>query len=355
MAADAISIAETERRAKDALDPATYAFFAGGAGDELALAANRAAFASRALRPRVLVDVSRRSTRTSVLGREVALPVLVAPVGYQTLLHADGELATARAAARSETVMCVSMISQAAPAEIAASAPGARLWLQVYCLRDRDLTADLIRQAGEAGFEAIVLTVDGPVIARRDRASEAGFRVPELPVGSTARASARGEALTAADLAGLLDPSLSWDDLEWIASAAALPLVLKGILTGEDARLACAHGAAAIVVSNHGGRQLDASPATLAALPEVVAAVGGEIEVLLDGGIRRGTDVLVALALGARAVLIGRPAMWGLAEGGEDGVERVLRLLGDELDNALALCGCRSPDDAVPAMVGEAR
>jgi isopentenyl diphosphate isomerase/L-lactate dehydrogenase-like FMN-dependent dehydrogenase len=241
--------------------------------------------------------------------------------------------------------MCVSSISEAAPAEVAAAAPGARLWLQVYLFRDRALTASLVDQGVEAGFEALVLTVDGAVIGRRDRAVRAGFRFPEdfLSRGLGGRSSA--------ELAELVDASVTWRDLESL-SGSGLPVVLKGILTAEDARLACEHGAAAIVVSNHGGRQLDAAPASLDVLPEVVAEVDGGIEVLVDGGIRRGSDVLVALALGARAVLVGRPAMWGLAGAGEAGVVRVLGLLRDELLSALALCGCASPRDAVPALVG---
>jgi isopentenyl diphosphate isomerase/L-lactate dehydrogenase-like FMN-dependent dehydrogenase len=355
MVAEPLSLVDVELRARDALDPATYAFFAGGAGDELALAANRSAFERRVLRPRVLVDVSAVTTRSTVLGKDVALPVLVAPVGFQTLLDDEGELATARAAGRSETVMCVSTISEASPAEIAAAAPGARLWFQIYCFRDRELTAGLLRQAAAAGFEAIVLTVDGPVLGRRERALAAGFRMPDrFRVRGTAGTPGHPFPASAGELAELLDPSLNWNDLEWIVSTTGLPLILKGILAAEDASLACEHGAAAIIVSNHGGRQLDAAPAALDALPDVVAAVGGDVEVLVDGGIRRGTDVLVALALGARAVLIGRPAMWGLADDGEAGVVRVLDLLRDELENALALSGCTSPQDAVPAMVGSA-
>ena len=290
-----------------------------------------------------------------MLGTEVSVPVLVAPVGFQTLLHPDGELATARAAMRIGTVMCVSTVSEAAPAEVAAAAPGARLWFQLYCLRDRPLTAALVDQARAAGFEAIVVTVDGPVIGRRERAVRAGFRLPETFRVRATALPGRPRALTAADLAELVDPSLTWREIDRLSSGAGLPLVLKGILTAEDASLACEHGAAAVVVSNHGGRQLDAAPASLDALPEVVAAVDGRIPVLLDGGVRRGADVLVALALGAQAVLVGRPAMWGLADGGEAGVERVLGLLRDELDHALALCGCTAPADATPGLVGEQR
>ena len=346
---------ELERRAAALLDPAVYAFFAAGAGDERALAANRAAFEAQTLRPRALVDVSERTTAALVLGKEVGLPVLVAPVGFQTLLHPDGELATVRAAARLRTIACTSVVSEAAPAELAAAAPGARLWSQLYWVRDRELVADLMHQAADAGFEAIVLTVDAPVLGRRDRSVQAGWRFPDtFRVRSTAGAGRR-EALTAPELAALLDASLTWRDLEWVAETARLPVVLKGIMTAEDAVLAAEHGAAAVVVSNHGGRQLDAAPSTLSALPEVVAAAGDRLEVLLDGGIRRGSDVLVALALGARAVLVGRPPMWGLATGGADGVEQVVRLIGEELDNALALCGCRSPAEAAPSLVGSIR
>jgi len=339
-----MSVAELERRARERLDPGTYAFVACGAGDERALRANCEAFERRVLRPRVLVDVGAATTRTTVLGREVSLPVLVAPVGFQTLLHADGELATARAAGRCGTVMCVATISEAAPGEVAAAAPGARLWFQAYCFRDRGLTEALVRQAVDAGYEAIVLTVDGAVIGRRERAEAAGFRFPESFL-------VRGADASAAELARLVDATVTWRDLEWLASFG-LPLVLKGILTAEDARLACDHGAAAIVVSNHGGRQLDAAPAGLDVLAEVVDAVGAGLEVLVDGGVRRGSDVLVALALGACAVLVGRPAMWGLAVDGEAGVVRVLDGFRDELLNALALCGCASPRDAHASLVG---
>jgi 4-hydroxymandelate oxidase len=248
--------------------------------------------------------------------------------------------------------MCVSVVSEAAPAEVAAAPPGARLWFQIYCLRDRGLTADLLGQAADAGFEAIVLAVDSPVIGRRDRSVRSGWRFPERFLVRSVGASGARAPISAADLAALLDSSVTWDDLAWIASSSGLPLILKGVMTAEDTRLASEHGVAAVIVSNHGGRQLDDAPATLAALAEVVAAAGDGLETLIDGGVRRGRDVLVALALGARAVLIGRPAMWGLAAAGAEGVEDVLRLLGDELDSALALCGCTAPADARPSLVG---
>ena len=345
-------LAEIESLAAGRLDPGACAFLAGGAGEGRAVAANLAAFARRTLRPRVLVDVSGTTTATAVLGRDVALPVLVAPVGLQGLLHEEGERATARAAARCGTVMCVSTISQATPTEVAAAAPGARLWFQLYCTRDRGLNSEIVGQAVAAGYEALVVTVDGPVLGRRDDTTRAGFRYPDgYRVGVTARHGRPG--LTPAELAALVDPSLTWADLEGLSGG--LPLVVKGVLTGEDAQLACEHGAAAVVVSNHGGRQLDAAPASLDCLAEVVEAVAGRAEVLLDGGVRRGSDVAIALALGASAVLVGRPVMWGLAASGEQGATEVLELFRAELENTLALCGCRSPRELSPAHVGEAR
>ena len=346
------SLAEFESLAQARLDPGVWAFLAGGAGEGRAVAANLAAFARRTLRPRVLVDVSGTTTRAAVLGRDVSLPVLVAPVALQGLLHEEGERATARAAARSGTVMCVSLVSQSTPAEVAAAAPGARLWFQLYCTRDPGLNADIVGQARDAGFEALVVTVDGPVLGRRDDVRRAGFRLPDdFRIGVTARDGRPG--LTPAEFAGLIDPSLTWADLD--ALAGGLPLVVKGILTREDAQLACDHGAAAVVVSNHGGRQLDAAPASLDCLAEVVEAVAGRAEVLLDGGVRCGSDVAIAIALGATAVLVGRPVMWGLAASGEQGATAVLELFRAELENTLALCGCRSPHDLAPAHVGEVR
>jgi isopentenyl diphosphate isomerase/L-lactate dehydrogenase-like FMN-dependent dehydrogenase len=287
----------------------------------------------------VLVDVADPSTATTVLGREVALPVLVAPVAFQRVVHPDGEEATARAAAAAGTIMCLSTFATATMAEVAAA--GGPRWFQLYVPRDPAIAAETIAAAVEHGFEALVVTVDAPVLGRRERDHRTGFTVePALGLEW-----ARQDGLTPGNAIDLISPSVTWKDVEHFASNSGLPVLLKGIATAEDARLACEHGAAGIVVSNHGGRQLDGAAATIEMLPEVVEAVDGRIEVLVDGGVRRGTDVVKALALGARAVLIGRPAVWGLTVGGEQGVADVLELLRAEVELALQLVGCRTPAD----------
>ena len=296
------------------------------------------------LRPRMLVDVGEVSTATEIMGAELAMPILVAPVAVQRLAHADGEAGMARAAAGAGTVMCVSTIATATPSEIAAAAPGARRWFQLYCFRERSVTRSLIEEATDSGYEAIVLTVDAPFLGRRERDLRSGFRVPpEIRVPSIAAALGEDREITVEDMFSLLDPTLTWRDLEQLASESPLPILVKGILTAEDAALAIEHGAAGVIVSNHGGRQLDGVAPSAEALPEVASAVGGKGTVLVDGGIRRGTDVVVALALGADAVLVGRPALWGLAADGERGASRVLELLRAELALALSLVGCPSP------------
>jgi isopentenyl diphosphate isomerase/L-lactate dehydrogenase-like FMN-dependent dehydrogenase len=333
-----VNVWDYERLAEEKLDANAHAYFAGGAGDEVTLRENVAAFERRKLRPRVLVDVRAVSTATTVLGTEIALPVLIAPLALQRMAHPDGELATARAAAAAGTIMCLSTATTARPAEVAAAAPEAPRWFQVYVFGDRSATEELIAEAVASGFSALVLTADTPYLGRRERDVRIDFKIPE-------------HLTVAGDIFGQgFDAGLSWRDLEWLAGYG-VPVVVKGILTAEDARLACEHGAAAVVVSNHGGRQLDGVPASLDALEEVVAAVDGRAEVLLDGGVRRGTDVLKALALGARAVLIGRAMLWGLAAAGEEGVVDVLRLLRDEVELGLALLGCASPADVTRAHV----
>jgi 4-hydroxymandelate oxidase len=349
--ADLLSVTDYERLAGERLEPGAWAYLAGGSGDEWTLRENRAAFGRRTFRPRVLCDVSEISTATTVLGTAVALPVLVGPLAYQQLYHPDGECATARAAAAAGTVMAVSTFSTRSHEEIAAAAPGLVQWCQLYVFQDRDVTREHLAGAAAAGCSAVVLTVDTPRLAQRERDLRVGFEIPsDLPL-PYARAAIGTAAQNPADQFALLDASVSWRDLEWIASEGQLPVVLKGIVTAEDAELAVAHGAAAIVVSNHGGRQLDGAPATLDALPEVVEAVAGRVEVLLDGGVRRGTDMAKALALGARAVLVGRAPIFGLAVGGEEGVRHVLELLREELELALCLLGCTSPAELDPAHV----
>jgi 4-hydroxymandelate oxidase len=329
-----VNIWDYERLAEDKLDANAHAYFAGGAGDEVTLRDNVAAFERRKLRPRVLVDVGEVSTATTVLGTEIAVPVVIAPLAMQRLAHPDGEEATARAAAAARTIMCLSSAATCAPAELS---EGQR-WFQVYVWRPRTKTEAAIEQAVASGYSALVLTVDVPYLGRRERDVRVGFRVPE-------------DLIVQGDLFGQgFDASVSWRDLEWLAGYG-LPVVVKGLLTAEDAELACEHGAAAVVVSNHGGRQLDGVSATLDVLEEVVDAVSGRAEVLLDGGVRRGTDVLKAIALGARAVLIGRAMVWGLAVAGEEGVADVLRMFRKEVELGLALLGCTSPADVSRAHV----
>ena len=333
-----VNVWDYEQLAEQKLDANAHTYFVGGSGDEVTLRDNLAAFERRKLRPRVLVDVSSVSTATTVLGTEVALPILIAPLALQRMAHPDGELATARAAAAAGTIMCLSTAATARPAEVAAAAPGAPRWFQVYVFSDRSQTQELIAEALASDFSALVLTVDTPYLGRRERDLRIDFKVPE-------------DLTVSGDLfGGHFDTGLSWRDLEWLAGYG-LPVVVKGILTAEDARLACEHGAAAVVVSNHGGRQLDGVSSSLDVLEEVVDAIDGRAEVLLDGGVRRGTDVLKALALGARAVLIGRAMVWGLAAAGEEGVTDVLRLLQREVELGLALLGCASPADVSRAHV----
>ena len=344
-----INVADYERIATERLDAGPLAYFAGGAGDEITLRENVAAWRGWRLRPRVLVDVGETSTATTVLGREVSMPILVAPVAFQALAHPDGEAGMARAAAAAGTVMSLSTIGTARPSEVAAAAPEGRRWFQLYCFRDHAVTDALVAEAVDSGFEAIALTVDAPRAGKRERDARAGSRTPPgLGVPSIEAALGSGASLTIAEVFALVDPTLTWSDLERLASSCELPVLVKGLVRADDAELAVEHGAAGVVVSNHGGRQLDASIATADALAEVADAVGGRCEVLVDGGIRRGTDVLVALALGATAVQVGRPALWGLAAGGEEGARHVLELLRAEVDLALALLGCRSPDEVEP-------
>jgi isopentenyl diphosphate isomerase/L-lactate dehydrogenase-like FMN-dependent dehydrogenase len=348
-----VNVDDFEAAARERLHPGAHDYIAGGAGDEHTLRENRAAFARWELRPRVLVDISSVTTATTVLGAEVALPVLVAPTAFQRLADPEGELATARGAAAAGTIMSLSTLSSVTPAELAAAAPGAAQWFQLYWSRDRGFTQGLVEAAFASGFSALVLTVDLPVAGRRERDARAAFRLPDdLPLPNIPQ-ELRGDDFHTA-LHAVVDDTLTWRDLEWLHSISSLPLVVKGILTSEDALLAAEHGAAAVVVSNHGGRQLDGVPPTLDVLPEVVEAVGERVEVLLDGGIRRGIDVLKALALGARATLSGRSVLWGLAAGGEEGVTRVLELLRREIELGLKLLGCPSPADVTRSHVRRA-
>ncbi len=341
------NVHDFEAVARGRMKRAFYDYYAGGAEDEQTLAANRDAFAEVFLRPRVLVGVSRIDTSSSVLGSPVSMPVLIAPTAFHRLAHVDGELATARAAGRARTLMVASTIATCTLEEIAKAATGP-LWFQLYVYKDRSLARNLIRRAEAAGYRAICLTVDTPLLGSRERDYRNKFT---LPAGIRMRnfEDAGFDIATLGDsfhayVLRQLDASLTWDAVEWLRGETKLPLILKGIIAAEDGARAAERGVDGIVVSNHGGRQLDGTEATLRALPRVVDAVAGRAEVFMDGGVRRGTDVVKALALGARAVLIGRPALWGLAAAGEEGVARVLEILRQELILSMTLCGC--PDVA---------
>ncbi len=341
-----INIADFERVAAEKLDPGVAGYFFGGAGDELTLRENVAAWRGWRLRPRVLAGLDEWRTGAEVLEGKVSMPVLVAPVAYQGLVDPEGEAAMARAAAAAGTVMCVSTLATMRPRQVAEAAPGGRRWFQLYCFRDEGVTRALVEEAVDCGYEAIVVTVDAPRGGNRERDRRTGFAIPaEVGVPSVEEALGSGRAITIEETFALMEPALTWERLQDLAADSGVPVLVKGVLTGEDATRAIESGAAGVVVSNHGGRQLDRCLASADALSEVVDAVAGRGAVLVDGGIRRGVDVAIALALGADAVLVGRPALWGLAAGGEAGAGRVLELLREELGLTLALCGCGSPAD----------
>jgi len=352
-----LNLAEYEHAARERLPRMVYDYYAGGAGDEVSVRDNELAWSRVRLRPRVLVDVGACDLSTTVLGRPVAMPILTAPCGANVLAHPDGELAVARATAAAGIVQVLSTMAGHSLEEVAAAsdATGGARWFQLYCYRDREVTRDLVARAEAAGYLALCITVDVPVLGYRERDARNRFRLPpgvrlanikhqfdELESGSALLQYVNDQ----------FDPCLTWESVDWLRSITRLPVVLKGVLAAEDARLAVEHGAAGIVVSNHGGRQLDGVLATCDALPEIAEAVAGEaIEIYVDGGIRRGVDVLKALALGARAVMIGRPYLWALAVDGEAGVLKVLNMLRDELRRSLALAGCARISDAGPSLI----
>ena len=349
-----LTVDDAERRAEEVVAPDAWSYIAGGAGDERTLRWNREAFSKFRLRPRVLVDVSSVSTETTVLGTPVSMPVLVAPMAFHQIAHEEGEVATGRGTAAAGTLMCLSTVATSTPAEVAAAAPNGARWLQIYVFRDREVSDDVIAQALEAGCSALVLTADLPVYGIRHRETRMGFEGPEDDVPAIVAARARGGEAEGHHSLGLLESGLEWDYVTELCERWKVPVIVKGLVTAEDAILACEHGASGVVVSNHGGRQLDGAIASLEALPEVVEAVGDRVEVYLDGGVRRGSDVVMALALGARAVMVGRPAMYGLAFGGSKGVQQVLEIFREETENALALLGCRSPAEVTRAHVTRA-
>jgi 4-hydroxymandelate oxidase len=341
-----LNLHEYEAAARPLLPPAIFDFAAGGSGDLVTLRSCTESFARWRLLPRVLRGVREVSTATSVLGQEVALPVLVAPMGLHRLFHDEGELAAARAAKTAGTIFALSTTASLVLEEVAAAA--GPWWFQLYAFRDRERTREFVARAAAAGAAALVVTVDTPLPGRREADLRNRFALPadvsfaNLPEYAPAIDDASGSMVTRT-VNAIFDPALTWTDLDWLASLSSLPVALKGVLHPDDAVRALDHGARAVIVSNHGGRQLDSAIAALDALPAVVAAVAGRAEILVDGGVRRGGHVLIALALGARAVLVGRPLAWGLAVDGEAGVRHVLELLRTELERDLLLCGLASP------------
>ena len=341
-----INIFDYKTLAREKLPTMAYDYYASGAQDEITLRDNRAAYDRIKLLYRVLTDVSERNLSTVLFGQRVSMPILIAPSAFHGLAHAEGEIATVRAAGAAGTIMTLSTLSNSSVEDVLAAASGP-VWFQLYVYRDRGATEALVRRVEAAGCAALVLTVDAPLLGRREPDVRNRFQLPPglavknmLPSGMADLPGQAADSGLAAYFASLIDSALTWKDVEWLRSITALPLLAKGIIRADDAVRAVEYGASGIIVSNHGGRQLDTAPATIDALPAVADAVGGRIALMVDGGVRRGTDVVKAIALGAKAVLIGRPVLWGLAVDGEKGVAHVLEILRNELDLAMALCGC---------------
>ena len=371
--ARAASVDDLRQMAKRALPGGVFDYIDGGAEDETTLAANRAAYAATTFRPRVLRGIEDADPGTTVLGKPTAYPLVLAPTGLTRIAHPDGELAVARAAARAGVVYTLSTLATRSIEEVRAVSDG-RLWFQVYAWRDRGLVEDMIRRAAQARYEALVLTVDTPVLGRRERDVRRGFTLPPTIGAATmvdgalhpgwtwrflrsepmrfANVAAAGSGTSVGDggspvaLSDFVnrqyDPALSWDDVAWLRSLWDGPIVLKGILTVEDALLAVSHGVSAIALSNHGGRQLDGAPATFSLVPSVAEAVGGRAEILCDGGVRRGSDVVKAVAAGAVAAMAGRAYLYALGAAGEPGVDRLLSWFRDDVTRTMTLLGAGS-------------
>ncbi|CAL5202160.1 unnamed protein product [Lathyrus oleraceus] len=341
------NVNEFEAIAKQKLPKMVYDYYASGAEDQWTLKENQNAFSRILFRPRILMDVSKIDLKTNVLGFGVSMPIMVAPSGMQKMAHPEGEYATARAASAAGTIMTLSSMANSSVEEVASSGDGIRFF-QLYVVKDRNVAAQLVRRAESAGFKAIVLTVDTPILGRREADIKNRFTMPPhlvlknfegLNLGKLDKTNDSG---LASYVASQIDRSLSWKDVKWLQSITSLPILVKGVLTAEDTKLAIQAGVAGIIVSNHGARQLDYVPATIMALEEVVKAAAGKFPVFLDGGVRRGTDVFKALALGASGVFIGRPVVFSLAADGEAGVRKMLQILRDEFELTMALCGCHS-------------
>jgi (S)-2-hydroxy-acid oxidase len=350
MTSEVVNVCEYEELARQKLPKMVFDYYASGAEDQWTLKENRNAFERIRFRPRILIDVTKVDLSTNVLGFNISMPIMVAPTAMQRMAHPDGELATARAVAKHGTIMTLSSWATSSVEEVASVGPGIRFF-QLYVYKDRNVVAQLVRRAERAGFKAIALTVDTPRLGRRESDIKNRFALPKhltlanfegLDLGQMDKTQDSG---LASYVAGQIDRSLSWKDVKWLQTITKLPILVKGVITAEDTKLALQSGAAGIIVSNHGARQLDYVSATISALEEVVQAAAGRLPVFLDGGVRRGTDVLKALALGASGVFVGRPVVFGLACDGQLGVEKVLQMIRDEFELAMALAGCTKVSD----------
>ncbi len=349
-----VNLFDFEALASRRISRLAFEYISSGAGDEITLRRNRRRFDEIQLHPRVLVDASRIDTTLELFGERLDFPILLAPCAYQKLVHPDGEIAAARGAEAARAPFVLSTFATVALEEVA-SATDTSLWFQLYVHPDHAFTRDLIQRVESVGYRVLCVTVDTPILGIRDRERRAGFHLP--PGIERANLQSLGSSVTKMghfERGGnytILDPAINWETIAWIRSLTKLPVVLKGVLSPDDASLAVEHGASGIIVSNHGGRNLDTVPATIEALPRVVEAVDGKLPVLLDGGIRRGTDIVKALAYGAQAVLIARPYLWGLGVSGSQGVEQVVRILRMELEAAMALCGTPEISKITPSTI----
>lgn len=365
-----INVAEYERYAKSTLPKNAHDYYASGANDMITLRENRDAFGRLRIIPRALVNVSQINMKTTILGDQVESPILIAPTAMQCMAHPDGELATVRASHRLKTLMTLSSWSTKSIEDVANEAPACLRWFQLYVYKDRAVVEDLVRRAEKAGFKAFAVTVDTPILGRREADVKNKFALPDHLTmanfsnkdaeyasgpkssgsGSTGGGGGGGSGL-ASYVSSLIDRTLTWDDIIWLRSITTCKIVLKGIMSVHDAVKAVEYGVDAIWVSNHGARQLDTAPATIEVLPDIARAVAGKVEIYLDGGITRGTDVFKAIALGARAVFVGRPVLWGLAHNGEEGVHHIMSLLNEELKLAMMLAGIPDIGAIQPSLI----
>ncbi|XP_067421424.1 2-Hydroxyacid oxidase 1 [Emydura macquarii macquarii] len=351
MSGKPVCVGDFEQYAKRVLPKSVYDYYRSGADNQQTLADNVAAFSRWRLYPRMLRDVSVLDLSTSILGQKISMPICVGATAMQRLAHMDGETATARACRSMGTGMMLSSWATSTIEEVAQAAPDGLRWLQLYIYKDRKVTRSLVQRAEIAGYQGIFVTVDTPFLGKRFDDVRNKFQLPphlrmkNFDTNDLAFSSEKGygeNSGLAVYVAQAIDPSITWEDIKWLRGLTSLPIVAKGILRADDAREAVKHGVNGILVSNHGARQLDGVPATIDVLPEIVEAVEGKVEVFLDGGVRKGTDVLKALALGATAVFIGRPIIWGLVYQGEEGAKEVLQMLKEEFQLAMALSGCCS-------------